>query len=758
MAERHARRSCTIRSFAGCRAARAMCGEWATVCRPRAAQSGRHEEGGCHRCRFVDVSAAIDIDGSFMNRCLDERGDRCDSGRLCAFAIAARWLAASCEHRQLGWSIRARFAEDFHEGREVRPLLSGPWPRRCSSCRRLGGRAMSKREAFFCVATSMLAFSLGGCTGDVSVPEGTPSLEWNPMRRSAIGVDKMDVLFVIDNSGSMADKDAVLKTAIPDLVRSLLNPKCVDPKTNEPSAAQPAGPLDTCPDPSTQRMFPPITDVHIGVLSSSLGGHGSDACLGAGAPSACPSGVNPADDKGHLVTRTSPCGDGGPSYQGKGFLAWDPSGTLAPPGEESLGSDGHSGLTGAIADLVGGVGQNGCAYESQLESWYRFLVDPEPYASIGLSPSGVAMPSGTDLVLLQQRKDFLRSDSLLSIVVISDENDCSIRDIGQAYFAAQQQDPKSPGAAFHLPPARSECAVDPNDPCCLSCGQDQKACPPDPSCTAALPASADDVGLRCWEQKRRFGIDFLYPVQRYVNGLTQPLVSDRAGNLVPNPIFSDLDPSDDLHDVRDTGLVFFTAIVGVPWQDLARDPQNPKLGFKPSEELVYANESGVAAWDMILGDPGKHVAPLDPHMIESSAARVGSGLGAPSKAALGDAPSSWPDPVSGRERTPSLGAPLAVDDVGLQYACVFPLSEPRDCSKGGAPCDCADPNNDSPLCEADPSKMLRIGLISGRTSGAPSTVKMTASAVPLRAGALVAMLSYLTTVALMGAPRDGRQQ
>jgi len=181
-----------------------------------------------------------------------------------------------------------------------------------------------------------------------------------------------------------------------------------------------------------------------------------------------------------------------------------------------------------------------------------------------------ANPQGIDDVLLQQRKDFLRPSSLLAIVGLSDENDCSIKEYGQFYFAAQQRDPSNPNKNFHLPRARSECATNPNDKCCRSCGQDQSGCPADPNCAGSLDAKTDDVNLRCFDQKRRFGIDFLYPTDRYVTALTQPLVPNRTGELVPNPIFSDLDPSDHDSMVRDPSLVFLTYIVGVPWQDIAR--------------------------------------------------------------------------------------------------------------------------------------------------------------------------------------------
>src|SRR6185295_15124440 len=41
-------------------------------------------------------------------------------------------------------------------------------------------------------------------------------------------VDKIDLLFMIDNSISMADKQSVLREAVPDLVQRLVSPNCVD--------------------------------------------------------------------------------------------------------------------------------------------------------------------------------------------------------------------------------------------------------------------------------------------------------------------------------------------------------------------------------------------------------------------------------------------------------------------------------------------------------------------------------------------------
>src|SRR6185295_14541994 len=98
-------------------------------------------------------------------------------------------------------------------------------------------------------------------------------------------------------------------------------------------------------------------------------------------------------------SRTDPCsGATVPTYQSQGFLAWDPAQKLAPPGESNISS-----LTANVKAMVLGAGQIGCGYESQMESWYRFLVDPEPYQTIELDQQGRAVPTGIDQEILTQR-------------------------------------------------------------------------------------------------------------------------------------------------------------------------------------------------------------------------------------------------------------------------------------------------------------------------------------------------------------------
>jgi hypothetical protein len=382
-----------------------------------------------------------------------------------------------------------------------------------------------------------------------------------------------------------------------------------------------------------------------------------------------------------------------PTYQGKGFLAWDPAQKLSPPGEAQAGSiavnaDGTTttvspGLVPALKDLVLGVGNIGCGFSSQLESWYRFLVDPEPYQTISLV-DGKATPQGTDTLLLKERADFLRPSSLLAVVMLTDSNDCSIKESGQFYYAAQRGSLTPPGADFHLPRARKECATNPDDPCCKSCGQQAPSCPVDDACAASptLSEAEDPLSLRCFDQKRRFGIDFLYGTDRYRDALQSQMIPNHQGDMVPNPIFSDLNPADDDSRIRDKGLVYLAGIVGVPWQAIARDPADPTKGVLNSEELGISDEKGHSTWDKILGDPAQHVPPKDAHMIESIAPRPGL----PGPTSAPDA-----DPIHGRERT--------IPGNDLQYACTFALPAPRDCSVSGVEgCDC-NAGSDDPTCD-----------------------------------------------------------
>jgi len=520
-------------------------------------------------------------------------------------------------------------------------------------------------------------------------------------RLTQSSVDKIDILLAIDNSRSMADKQNILALAVPDLVAGLVNPRCLDDQ-GVPAAMQPSYPTDECPA-GTKREFEPVLDIHIGVISSSIGGHGADSCpdVDANSKECSPNPNTTNNDKGHLLSRLDQCGGAsvdtypyGAGSADKGFLAWDPAQKLSPAGEVDIPT-----LQNNLRDMVVGTGQIGCGYESELESIYRFLADPHPYESISVVDNRATPSAEDDLVLLQQRAEFMRPDSLLAIIALSDENDCSIKEYGQFYYVGQLR----VGATnVRMPRARQECAANPDDPCCKSCGQDKGSCPDDPTCAgpngpALLTPEEDDINMRCWDQKRRFGIDFLYPTDRYVQAFSAAEIPDRSGNLVPNPIFSDLNPGDELTNIRDAGLVFFAGIVGVPWQDIARDKTDLTKGFKNANELQAAvDASGYNTWDIILGSQKTDGLPLDPLMRESIQKRTGTNP--ITGDTLVDASTPNANPINGHEWT------IPNDD--LQYACIFPLPaiDQRDCTNANlTACDCFEANNDNPLCQADPN-------------------------------------------------------
>src|SRR5690606_17170499 len=298
-------------------------------------------------------------------------------------------------------------------------------------------------------------------------------------------IDKVDLLFVIDNSPSMADKQELLRQAVPTLLERLINPPCisvVDP--NDAVAVE--GPGARCPA-GYEKEFEPLIDLHVGVITSSLGGHGGDLCT--------PVSVAPdptQNDRAHLLASVR---GGLDAYDSAGFPAWDPAGSTNQPGDDDVGS-----FPVDSQDHVAAAGEVGCGHEATQEAWYRFLVEPNPYEKV-VSDGAFAFQEGTDEVLLEQRAAFVRPDSLLMIVVLSDEDDCSVVDGGLGWIISSTG---GPGPSFNLPPATSVCYTDPNHRCCRSCGLLEEAPPPgcaplarDPGCRASEPLGGDSLNMRC---------------------------------------------------------------------------------------------------------------------------------------------------------------------------------------------------------------------------------------------------------------------
>ena len=195
---------------------------------------------------------------------------------------------------------------------------------------------------------------------------------------------KLDLLFVVDNSGSMSEEQESLATFLPSFAEILLR-----------------GDFNR----DGVQDFEPIVDVHMGVVSTDMGV--------AGYPGIPTCDANPMfGDDGILRTSPAPGREGcDASYPS--VLAFRP--------------DDHAGnLAAAIADYGGDVGcmvslgTSGCGHEEPLEAALKALTPS--------SNSAIRFLNGTPGHGDVENAGFLRSDSVLAIVIVTDEEDCSVAD------------------------------------------------------------------------------------------------------------------------------------------------------------------------------------------------------------------------------------------------------------------------------------------------------------------------------------------
>ncbi len=506
------------------------------------------------------------------------------------------------------------------------------------------------------VSALVLAASCSGaCLDRPVVPIEPDTTRITTDKVSVARVEKLDLLIVVDNSRSMKDKQSELGRRIPELVAGLATPH-VDPETGRVTR---------------------VLDMHVGVITSSLGAHGGGACHPARWPGRL-------DDRAHLLPRP---GEGG----GDGFVvgpAGEPVAHACPaptPGApltwvhdpsrgeaRFVGESGALELQAAASCAVQSAQDDGCGYEATWEALYRFLVDPAPpvsdsavcaYPKDGpdVCTSGIEK-KGVDHELLAQRKAFLRDDSLLAVIVLSDENDFSLRALGDNFLPWSL-----PGGA--MPKGNAACAgvpddFEPDDPReldekygCRSCLFDPKA----PGCDASWAAlytpnaDSDATNLRGFQQARRFGHNFLWSRRRYVDAFTAETLLGDDGKPFPNPLLAK----------RSRDLIVVSGIVGAPPSLVADETGRPrKLGDADWERLVSADTTK-----------------RDAHMIESIAPRPGLAKFAGDRAV---------DPVHGGDRDVLLGE-------DLQYACIGK----RSTETGGDDCNAPGAATNDPLCGAE---------------------------------------------------------
>jgi hypothetical protein len=314
------------------------------------------------------------------------------------------------------------------------------------------------------------------------------------------------------------------------------------------------------------------------------------------------------------------------------------------------------------------------------------LIDPEPVGSMA-SDGALSVRGPINETVLAQRAAFLRPDSNVAIVMLTDENDCSILDENgtQGWLVPFKGGPMANN--WRMPRSTSACATDPNSPDCAPCGIVD-----DPACSSGgvtLTTAEDAPNVRCFRQKQRFGVDLLYPTGRYVQALTSPTIDPRhTAEEVPNPLFAS--------GLRGPESVALMGIVGVPWQDVARESS---LGDDATLSYMNATElQQNSRWDMVLETPER--SPLDLLMLESIDPRPAGTphplLNAAAAVVGPDDATGW-NAINGREHRV-----IPTERSELQYACIYPLAEPVPCTmqnEGGCDCNVDEFAKNSPLCE-----------------------------------------------------------
>src|SRR5664280_3829530 len=254
--------------------------------------------------------------------------------------------------------------------------------------------SLLRRAARYGLASSLLAGAVVATgTGCLDRPVGlSKPVTTNVVvqRQANNAVTAIDLLIMIDNSSSMADKQSTLALAVPQLLGQLVQPACLD--SNDVAIPGQTALLGANP-PCTQGTpeFNPVNNIHIGVISSSLGDHGagtiSKGLCFPGAPTSYTDAngsvlqLPDVNDMGHLMgtlargaaAAADPTTTNANINSNQGFLAWGALNLQTPPSNTDLTT-----ATKIFRDLVVATAEKGCGLESQLESWFRFLIDPVP--------------------------------------------------------------------------------------------------------------------------------------------------------------------------------------------------------------------------------------------------------------------------------------------------------------------------------------------------------------------------------------------
>jgi hypothetical protein len=232
---------------------------------------------------------------------------------------------------------------------------------------------------------------LGGCLKRKLKPLN-PCLVSGVVAEIAVtNIDKVDLLFMVDNSGSMREEQESLREEFPKIISVLT--------TGMRSNGMP---------------FPPAKDLHLGVVSSDMGLVGIQGIMNCD---------NQGDDGIMLNT---------PSPEVSGCQASYPRFLSYVAGVNEVAQ------TSTDFACIASLGTEGCGFEQQLEAVLKALwpsVDIDPATGNPMEPNRILFLADSNGFGQLGHGDtdnagFLRNDpavglSLIAIIMVTDEEDCS---------------------------------------------------------------------------------------------------------------------------------------------------------------------------------------------------------------------------------------------------------------------------------------------------------------------------------------------
>jgi hypothetical protein len=255
-------------------------------------------------------------------------------------------------------------SEDFHPGVIGEPvtcrnrMLVG----KLLCCLRSGGGVMRHTV----VGSSLLGLASVGVLAGCSSPRERMDGGLEPPTVIPVEINRdLDLLFVIDDSPSMADKQANLATNFPELIDVL--------------GTVPGG----------------LPNVHVAVVTSDLGTKDANGTIAPGIGTLGMGGCSGSGDAGNMQLFGAPVA--APSL----FIS-----DIQPPDPLAARIRNYTGnLSDVFAQMARGAGAGGCGFEQHLEAMKQAL-DPSNATNAG----------------------FLRSEAYLAVIFLADEDDCSMSD------------------------------------------------------------------------------------------------------------------------------------------------------------------------------------------------------------------------------------------------------------------------------------------------------------------------------------------